>query len=295
MDLSKVLLVLYIAGLIMAFVFLILACRKKKDELDLKTGGVKFAIIGFYTNFFDTWGIGSYAPTIASWRFLKAPIKEEDFPGTLNFGDTFPVTVEAICFLGFVEIDGLTLFLMVIVSAIGALVGVSIVNKLNLQMIRVAMTFALIATGIVLACKNAGVGPFGAIGDALILRGWKLAVGLIANFILGALMMIGFGLYVPCTAVVALLGMSIGAAFPIMMGSCTLLMQVSIPKWYQIGKYNINAVVHSAIFGSLGAFCAYMLTKYMFSMTMLTYLMCVVMVITGIMYGRDAATKKGVA
>ena len=292
MDLSKVLLVLYVIGLLSSTFFLIKGAKKKKDELHLAQGGVKFAIIAFYTNFFDTWGIGSFAPTIASWRFLKAPIKETHFPGTLNFGDAFPVTVEAICFLSFVDIDGLTLFLMVIASAIGAWIGVGIVSKLDIQKIRVAMAICLLATAVVLACKTASVGPFGSIGEGLALTGVKLVIGVVVNFFLGALMMIGFGLYVPCTALVALLGMSIGAAFPIMMGSCCLLMNVSVPKWYQTGAYDINATIHSAIFGSLGAWAAYMLTKYMFNMTTLTYLMCLVMVITGIMYARDSATKK---
>ena len=86
--------------------------------------------------------------------------------------------------------------------------------------------------------------------------------------------------------------MSIGAAFPIMMGSCCLLMNVSVPKWYETGAYDINATIHSAIFGSLGALVAYLLTKYAFNMTTLSYLMCVVMIVTGIMYAKDFAKGK---
>ena len=256
---------------------------------------------------------------------MKAPIKENHYPGTLNFGDAFPVTVEAICFLEFVEIDGLTLFLMVVAAAAGAWIGVGIVSKLDIQKIRIAMAVCLIATAVVLFCKVSEIGPFEekksdlAVEDVeneselvsesvenesdsaakdvgnesdLGLRGVKLVIGIVVNFFLGALMMIGFGLYVPCTALVALLGMSVGAAFPIMMGSCCLLMNVSVPKWYQTGAYDINATVHSAVFGSLGAGVAYLLTKYMFDMEMLTYLMCCVMVFTGLMYARDASAKK---
>lgn len=289
MDLSKVLLVLYIIGLLSSTFFLIKGIKKKKDELHLAKGGFKFALIGFYTNFFDTWGIGSFAPTIASWRFLKAPIEETHFPGTLNFGDAFPVTVEAICFLSFVDIDGLTLFLMVIAASIGAWVGVGIVSKLDIQKIRIAMAVCLIATAFVMFCKVRALGPFTGMGEALALTGVKLVIGVVINFFLGALMMIGFGLYIPCTAVISVLGMSIGAAFPIMMGSCCLLMNVSVPKWYETGAYDINATIHCAVFGSIGAFVAFLLTKYAFNMTTLSYLMCIVMIITGIMYARDFA------
>src|SRR5256885_3871048 len=41
-----------------------------------------------------------------------------------------------------------------------------------------------------------------------------------------SLMMLGVGLYAPCLILVSLLGMSPLAAFPIMMGSCALLMPV---------------------------------------------------------------------
>lgn len=91
---------------------------------------------------------------------MKAPIKENHYPGTLNFGDAFPVTVEAICFLEFVEIDGLTLFLMVVAEAAGVWIGVGIVSKLNIQKIRIAMAVCLIATAVVLFCKVSEIGPF---------------------------------------------------------------------------------------------------------------------------------------
>jgi hypothetical protein len=43
--------------------------------------------IGFVTNFFDTLGIGSYAPTTALFRFFKL-VPDEKIPGTLTLGST---------------------------------------------------------------------------------------------------------------------------------------------------------------------------------------------------------------
>ena len=60
------------------------------------------------------------------------------------------------------------------------------------------------------------------LGTATGLSGIKLVVGVVINFFLGALMMIGVGLYAPCMALVGALGMNIGVAFPIMMGSCDI-------------------------------------------------------------------------
>ena len=68
-------------------------------------------------------------------------------------------------------------------------------------------------------------------GEALALSGPKLAIGLSVNFVLGALMELGVGLYGPCLMLIALLGMNPKAAFPIMMGSCAFLMPIGSLKF----------------------------------------------------------------
>ena len=50
-------------------------------------------------------------------------------------------------------------------------------------------------------------GPFGTVGTALGLRGGKLVIAVVVNFVFGALMSIGVGLYAPCMAMVLALGM----------------------------------------------------------------------------------------
>jgi uncharacterized membrane protein YfcA len=73
--------------------------------------------------------------------------------------------------------------------------------------------------------------------DALSLDGPRLAIGLAGNFVLGALMMLGVGLYAPCMILVSLLGMNAKAAFPIMMGSCAFLMPVAGWRFIRRGAY----------------------------------------------------------
>ena len=46
---------------------------------------------GFFTNFFDTLGIGSFAPTVALNKFTKMGVKEKELPGLLNVAYTLPV------------------------------------------------------------------------------------------------------------------------------------------------------------------------------------------------------------
>ena len=258
-----------------------------KDELKGFDRWFPLCIIGAVTDFFDTWGIGSFATTQAGFKFTKT-CPDAEMPGTLNVGHTIPVVTEALLFFSFVDIDPLTLYLMIAAAVAGALVGASIVCKWNLKMIRIALGCALLGLAIVMACKNAGIGPFGLAGTALGLTGIKLIIGIIVNFFLGALMMVGFGLYIPCTALVSLLGMNIGAAFPIMMGSCAFLMDTSAIKFIREGKYNRKAALALTISGCIGVLFAYLLMKYMFSLHTLTYIICVVMLYTSYTFFRDA-------
>ena len=64
-------------------------------------------------------------------------------------------------------------------------------------------------------------------GEAEGLSGYMLAIGILGNFVLGALMTIGVGLYAPCLLMVSLLGLNQKVAFPIMMGSCAFLMPLA--------------------------------------------------------------------
>ena len=67
------------------------------------------------------------------------------------------------------------------------------------------------------------------------LAGARLAIGLAGNFVLGALMTLGIGLYAPCMILVALLGMNDDRAFPIMMGSCAFLMPAASRPLHPLG------------------------------------------------------------
>ncbi|KMZ52884.1 hypothetical protein [Dorea sp. D27] len=287
MDVILILRIVLGLFVLVSAIFFIKDLAAHKEELK---GGkpVALAIIGFISNWLDTWGIGSYATTQAGFKFTKSS-EDITIPGTLNVGDTFPVTLEALLFFSFVDIDPLTLVLMLAAAVIGALVGAGIVCKWNLKMVRIALGIGLLILAIVLASKNAGIGPFGLVGEATALTGIKLVIGVVVNFFLGALMMIGVGLYAPCIALVSALGMNVGTAFPIMMGSCAFLMNAACFKFIKEGKYDRRAALYLAIFGCIGVLGAYLLTKYAFSMYVLTYLVCVVMVFTAIMFFKDAA------
>jgi uncharacterized membrane protein YfcA len=62
-------------------------------------------------------------------------------------------------------------------------------------------------------------------------------------------MMLGIGLYAPCMILVSLLGMNPTAAFPIMMGSCALLMPMSSLQFIRARTYHAQAAIGLGIGG----------------------------------------------
>ena len=152
------------------------------------------AIIGFIANFLDTLGIGSFAPSSAAFKMTKS-VDDVLVPGTLNVGDTVPVCVEAFLFFGIVEMDILTLVLMIAASVVGSILMAGIVSKFDRKKVRYALFVGLFILATVVLMKNLGVGPFGTQGTATTLRGAKLIIAVVGNFVFGALMSIGVGLY----------------------------------------------------------------------------------------------------
>ena len=289
MDIITIMRILLLIVTLVTTAIIIVDCVKHKE--DLKGEGVGkwiiLAIIGFVTNFFDTWGIGSFAPSQASFKFTKTS-PDETVPGTLNVGDTLPVSVEALLFLSFVDIDPLTLILMLAAAAAGAYIGAGIVSKWDLKTVRIVMAIFLVVCAIITVMRTAEIGPFGIAGTAMGLTGIKLVIGVVGNFFLGAFMMVGLGLYSPCIALVSMLGMHIGTAFPIMMGSCAFLMNVSVFKFVKEGKYDRRATLMLMFPGAIGAYVAYLTIAYCFDLATLTYIVCGVMLITAAMYVKDA-------
>lgn len=251
------------------------------------------ALTGLVANFLDTLGIGSFAPSSAAFKLTKS-VDDVLVPGTLNVGDTVPVCVEAFLFFGFVEMDVLTLVLMIVASIVGSFVMADIVTKFDRKKVRYALFIGLFILASVVLMKNLSIGPFGTQGTELGLRGGKLVIAVVGNFVFGALMSIGVGLYAPCMAMVLALGMDAGCAFPAMMGSCAYLMAFGNgPKFIAQGRYDMVACWTQAIFGAIGVFIAYTFVSSL-PLDILTKIIVVIVYITAFLYLHDAI-KKGSA
>ena len=248
------------------------------------------AFVGFVANFFDTLGIGSFAPSSTMFKLFKS-VDDINVPGTLNVGDTVAVCLEAFLFFDLVDMDPLTLILMLVSSVLGAYLMAGIVSRFDRKRVRFAMFVGLFILASIMLMRWLEVGPFGSIGTELGLRGFKLVVAVVVNFVLGALMSIGVGLYAPCMALCVILGLDVGCAFPAMMGSCAFLMAFGNgPKFIKEGRFDMHASVMQAVFGAVGVFCAYFIVKSL-PLRTLTLIVVIVCFITSFLYLHDAIKK----
>ncbi|WP_306490089.1 sulfite exporter TauE/SafE family protein [Anaerococcus octavius] len=236
---------------------------KHNEDLKASTGKdkTKYSAIGFITNFGDTLGIGSFGPIVALFNALKVNISDRLIPGTLNVSCTLPVLFEAILFTSAVDMDPLTLALMIAAAVIGSYIGAGKIAQMDERKIQKVMGIALILAATTMLITHPYLGLFEMENNATGLTGWKLIVGIIGNFIFGALMSAGVGLYAPCMAMVSLLGMNLKLAFPIMMGSCALLMPAGSIKFIKEQAYDRTAAIFINLFGLLGVVAAYLGVK----------------------------------
>ncbi len=214
--------------------------------------------IGFITNFLDTLGIGSFATTTAMFKFGKV-VPDRVIPGTLNTGHTLPTVVEAFAYMAFIPVDVLTLVSMIAASVMGAWLGAGVVAKWSKRQVQIGMGVALLAATVFMLMKQFGWFPAGS--GAIGVRGAALAVAIGGNFVLGALMTLGIGLYAPCMVLVSLLGMNETTAFPIMMGSCAFLMPIGSLRFIRERAYSLRAALGLAIGGIPGVVIAAYIVK----------------------------------
>jgi len=237
--------------------FFAIDIRLHKNQLG-DASWVKTAFIGFLVNFFDVLGIGAFAPQTALLKFTKQT-PDRLIPGTMNVANTIPVLIQAIVFIQIIEVDPVTLLVMFATATIGATVGAGFVSKLSENKIRLTMSIALLITaGFMFANKMNWIQGQ---GNAIGLHGWKLFIAAAVNFILGAMMTVGVGLYAPCMAMVFLLGLSPLVAFPIMMGSCAFLMPPASFKFIKAGAYHRKAALGMALAGTVAVLIAAFIVK----------------------------------
>jgi uncharacterized membrane protein YfcA len=295
MDAKVILLGALVAlTLVYVVVWLVMARERRRDRLhgadEPVAPNAKHVGIGFVTNFFDTLGIGSFATSTAAFKFWRL-VPDEQIPGTLNVGHTLNAVIQALLFITAVAVEFRTLAFMIAAACAGAWLGANVVAGFSRRKVQLGMGTALLGASVVVLAQILNLAPG---GNAIALEGTRLAIGVTGNFILGALMTLGVGLYAPCMVLVSVLGMDPTAAFPIMMGSCAFLMPVASIQFIRRNAYNLRASVGLALGGPLAVFLAVWLVTSL-PTPMVRGLVLVVISYTAFTMLRSAASERKAA
>ncbi|OLQ69510.1 permease [Photobacterium proteolyticum] len=249
------------AGLLVGggiFVVMLLNAWRKNRKQEAQTKIFPIGLIGGFANFCDTLGVGSFAIKTAGYKQFKL-VDDKLLPGTLNSQAVVATVAQSLIFLTAVDVDEVTMVSLVLAACLGATVGARLVSGWDRQLIRLAMSAALLVVATLMLAGQLELFPLG--GLALGLSGWKLGVAIAGNFLFGALMTVGIGLYAPCMTMVYLLGMHPLAAFPIMMCSCAFLTFFSAGSFIRMNRINSRAALVVAITGPIGVVIAAYLVK----------------------------------
>ena len=171
--------------------------------------------LGAVVNFFDTFGIGSFAQTTA-WLKFRNLVPDRLIPPTMIAGLTPPAMVESIIFLVLlgVKVDPALLFGGAIATGVGGIVGAPLVVRAKAWIVQMTVAIGLVLAGIAFVLAIAGTMPVGGTASSLPLGLTIIAIGL--SFVLGLLANFGVGNYAPTLAILSLMGMDPHYCFPIM-------------------------------------------------------------------------------
>ena len=248
------------------------------------------AAVSFVSNFFDTLGIGSFATTTSMFRQWNL-VADERIPGTLNIGYVMPTVLQAFIYTRIVPVDAVTLIVMIIAAVLGAWLGAGVVSSWSRRRVQIGMGIALLAAALLIVLSQPQIHLLPVGGTALSLTGTKLVLGVLGNFLLGALMTLGIGLYAPCMILIYMLGMNPTAAFPIMMGSCAFLMPVASVRFLKTGAYEPKAILGMLVAGIPAVLIAALIVKSL-PLTAVKWLVVVVVTYTAAGLLRAARREK---
>jgi uncharacterized membrane protein YfcA len=248
-------LLIALSAIAVTFTAILLRTAIKRKELAPKAEAIG---LGAVTNFFDTLGIGSFAPTTAYMK-LRKMTPDSYFPAILNAGHALPTVAQALIFITLVQVDPMLLLSCIVAACLGASVGAPIVQKSPVRVVQGVVGIALLIAATLFALGNLDLLPAG--GNALTLPTPLFIAAVAGHFVMGMLMMFGIGLYAPSLVMLSLLGLNPAAAFPIMMGSCAFLMPISSVRFVQSERIDLRIVIGMALGGIPAVLVAALIVK----------------------------------
>ena len=257
MILTLLLIALGILGLAFTYVFLNALKKAGVSRPNAEAIG-----LGAVTNFFDTLGIGSFAPTTAWLKFRKM-VPDSFIPATLNVGHAIPTVVQSAIFLVIlgVHVDPVLLATCITAAVVGALIGAPIVVRAPVRVVQGVVGVALLIAAGLYAMRNLDLMPEGGLATALPSPEMFIAIGV--HFLLGALMTFGIGLYAPSLILLSLLGLDPRLAFPIMSSACAFLMPTTGFTFIKTDRIDLKIILGITLGGIPAVLIAAFIVKEM--------------------------------
>lgn len=218
--------------------------------------------LGAFVNFFDTFGIGSFAQTTAWMKFRKM-VPDRLIPPTMIAGLTPPAMVESIIFLILlgVRVDPVLLFGGAMATFAGGVVGAPLVVRARVWIVQMTVAIGLAAAGIATVLAIFGALPTGGTASGLPMGLTVIAIA--ASFVFGLLANFGVGNYAPTLAMLSLMGMDPHYCFPIMASGASLMGAGSSMRFIKVPELDLRIVVGLTLGGIPAVLIAALIVKEM--------------------------------
>jgi uncharacterized membrane protein YfcA len=243
-------------------------------------------IIGAVTNFFDTLGIGSFAPTMAWLKFRKL-VPDRLIPCTMLVGHTPPAMAQGFIFLILlgVMVDPVLLVGCVIALLMGGILGAPLVTRTRVWIVQLVVALGLLLAAVMYLLANLHLMPGG--GTATSLPTGLMVIAIVANFTFGVLLNYGVGNYAPTLAMFSLMGMDPRLCFPIMAAGAGMAGAAASVRHINIGEIDLRVATGITLGGIPLVFVAAFIVKSM-SVEMLRWLVFVVVLYAAVVMLRAA-------
>lgn len=244
------------------------------------------AALGAVTNFFDTLGIGSFAPSMAWLKFRKL-VPDRLLPCTMLTGYALPTLAQALIFLALlgVLVDPVLLVGCVLAVLMGGLLGAPLVTRTRVWIVQTVVAVALLVAAALYTMTNLHLMPGGGTAGGLPVP--LMIVAIVANFIFGVLLNYGVGNYAPTLVMLSLMGMDPRLAFPIMAGGAALAAAGAGGRHLAMGEIDLKIATGLAIGAIPAVFVAAFIVKSL-PLEMLRWLVIVVVLYAAIVMLRSA-------
>ncbi|WP_425379077.1 TSUP family transporter [Spiroplasma endosymbiont of Polydrusus pterygomalis] len=260
-DLAKkeylvALIIVLITLLIIIGYFILMLKVTRKTYMDREKNIFKITTIGFVGSFLDTIGVGSFAVATAGLKAGKIVKNDALLPGTLNIGLGIPNLIAGTIFVAAINVQVLTLMLLVLGAILGSFIGAELTKRISAKHISLTMAIVLAIVVILMILMQLNLLPTS--GNKTGLSGWQLGLAFILFIIYGGLQAFGIGLYAPALATIALLGMDIKVAFPIMTLASGYAVPIAAYSYYKNNKYQPKTSFGLMLGGALGVVLAFL-------------------------------------